>query len=166
MKQKGLFVSIAIALSLGGFALPAAKTDAAEYERHEPIVVENVETSPDAPHVIEGYEIANPDEPGIQVRHVDHVVIRNNYLHDCGTKISEKIQDKVEATGDARCAMMSHPDETGAINVFDAKTVEISGNRVTNNDYGIRVWATAREPTELSYPAIKCETTADRISSR
>jgi len=150
MMQKGLSASIAVVLSLGSFALPAAKTDAAEYEPHDPIVVENVETSPDSPCVIEGYEITNPDGPGIQVRHVDHVAIRNNYLHDCGTRISEKIQDKVKATGDARCAMMSHPEKTGAINVFDAKTVEISGNRVTNNDYGIRVWGHSRRADRVA----------------
>jgi len=139
MKTEGLFASIAIALSLGGIAISAAKTDAPEWKSHDPIVVEHVETTPDAPYVIEGFEIANPDGPGIQVRHVDHVVIRNNYVHDCGTNISKKIQDKVKATGDARFAMMSNPRETGAINVFDAKTVVITGNRVINNDYGIRV---------------------------
>jgi parallel beta-helix repeat protein len=140
MKQERLSASIAIALSLGGLAVLAAKTDAVEYKPHDPIVVDHVETSPDAPYVIEGFEITNPDGPGIQVLHVDHVVIRNNYVHDCGTKISKKIQDKVKATGDARLSMMSNPRQTGAINVFDAKTVVISGNRVINNDYGIRVW--------------------------
>ena len=68
------------------------------------------------------------------------MVIRNNFLHDCGTKISEQRQRLVKETGDARKGMLDKPFETGAILVFDAKgTVEISGNEVRNNDYGIMV---------------------------
>ena len=110
------------------------------YQPHDSIVIQNQPTSPDHPLVIEGYEIANPDGPGIQVRDTDYVVIRNNFLHDCGTKISEQRQRLVKDTGDARKGMLDKPFETGAILVIDAKgTVEISGNEVRNNDYGIMV---------------------------
>jgi parallel beta-helix repeat protein len=110
------------------------------YERHDPIVIENHPTTPDAPLIIEGYEISNPDGPGIQVRDTDYVVIRNNHLHDCGTNISARRQQLVTETGDARKAMLDAPFETGAILVFDAKgSVVISGNRVHDNDYGIMV---------------------------
>lgn len=110
------------------------------YQRHDPIVIQNQPTSPDQPLVIEGYEISNPDGPGIQVRDVAYVIVRNNYLHDCGTKVSEQRQELVKETGDARKAMLDNPFETGAILVFDAKgTVQISGNEVRGNDYGIMV---------------------------
>ncbi len=110
------------------------------YEPHAPIIIQNQPTSPDNPLVIEGYEISNPDGPGIQVRDTDYVIIRNNYLHDCGTKVSEQRQQLVKETGDARNGMLDKPFETGAILVFDAKgTVQIAGNEVRNNDYGIMV---------------------------
>jgi len=110
------------------------------YRQHAPIVIQNQPTSPDRPLIIQGYEISNPDGPGIQVRDVDYVVIRNCFLHDCGTKISERRQRLVKETGDARKGMLDKPFETGAILIFDAEgTVEISGNEVRNNDYGIMV---------------------------
>jgi len=110
------------------------------FEPHAPIIIRNQPTSPHKPLVIEGYEISNPDGPGIQVRDVDYVVIRNNFLHDCGTKVSAQKRLLLEETGDARKGMLDKPFETGAILVFDAKgTAEISGNEVRNNDYGILV---------------------------
>ncbi|MBU0456866.1 MAG: right-handed parallel beta-helix repeat-containing protein [Nanoarchaeota archaeon] len=110
------------------------------YTLHDPIVIENLETTADKPYIIEGYEITNPTGPCIQVRHTDHVIIRNNYIHDCGTKISESIQKKIRnGEGDARLAMMSNPDSTGGMNVFDPLTVKISNNKIINNDYGIRI---------------------------
>ncbi len=128
-------------MAIPGFLLLSlAVSFSPDYEPHGPIIIEHQPTSPDQPLVIEGYEISNPDGPGIQVRDVDYVIIRNNYLHDCGTKISERRQRLVEETGDARKGMLDQPFETGAILVFDAKgTVEISGNVVRNNDYGIMV---------------------------
>ena len=128
-------------MALPGFLLLTLAISAApEYQQHAPIIIQNQPSSPDKPLIIEGYEISNPDGPGIQVRDVDYVIIRNNFLHDCGTKISEQRQRLVKETGDARKGMLDKPFETGAILVFDAKgTVEISGNEVRNNDYGIMV---------------------------
>ena len=127
------------------------EADVSSYVLHEPIIVENVDSSPDEPYVIEGYEIANLDGPGIQVRHVDYVVIRNNYIHDCGTNISEDIQEKITTgVGDARLATMDNPFDTGGIMVFNAKRVEISGNRVINSDYGIVVQEYGMRAEEVS----------------
>jgi len=122
------------------FVLLSITAAAEPYQSHGPIVVLNKPTSPDAPLIIEGYEIANPDGPGIQVRDVDYVIIRNNYVHDCGTNVSQRRQRLVQETGDARKAMLDKPFETGGILVFDAKgSVQVYGNRVRNNDYGIMV---------------------------
>lgn len=110
------------------------------YELHKPIIVENIQNSVDKPYLIEGYEITNPDGPGIQINRVDHVVIRNNYIHNCGTKISEGIQRQIMETGKTTLAAMNKPFDTGGIMVFDAKTIKIYDNKVINNDYGISVF--------------------------
>ena len=117
------------------------EADVSSYVLHEPIMVEGIPTTPDAPYIVEGYEITNPDGPGIQIRNVAYVIIRNNYIHDCGTKISEQIQEDIgSGKGDARLSMMSEPFKTGGIMVFNAEgSVEIHDNEVVNNDFGIRV---------------------------
>ena len=117
------------------------EADVSSYVLHEPIIVEGIPTTPDDPYIIEGYEITNPDGPGIQIRNVAYVIIRNNYIHDCGTKISEQIQEDIgSGKGDARLSMMSEPFKTGGIMVFNAEgSVEIRDNEVVNNDFGIRV---------------------------
>jgi parallel beta-helix repeat protein len=116
-----------------------SKFDDFVYEEHDPIIVENIPTTPDNPYVIKGYEITNPGGPCIQIKNVEHVIIRENYIHDCGIEISEEIQEKIKNSGDARLAMMNAPDKTGGINVFNPLTIEISNNNIINNDYGIRV---------------------------
>lgn len=128
---------------LGLFPLPcvpfAAGAERA-YRRHPPIAIENLPTSPERPLVIEGLEISNPSGPGIQVRDVDHVVIRDNLVHGCGAEISLERARRVREAGDARKAALDAPFETGGILVFDARgEVEVSGNEVRDNDYGILV---------------------------
>jgi len=149
VNQEAKLLSAIIILFLTTLVLSVPTSETRRYETHDPIIIENVQTGSERLYIIEGYEISNPDGPGIQVHNVNHVIIRNNYIHDCGTKISETIQEKVEATGDARHSMMRNPDLTGAINVLNAQSVEISGNRVVNNDYGIRVWNHSRKAAKV-----------------
>jgi len=120
------------------------------YDLHKPVIVEKIQTTPDKPYIIEGFEIANPDGPGIQIREVDHVIIRNNYIHDCGTKISEEIQRQIRDIGKMRLSALSKPFDTGGILIFDAKTVEIYNNKVINNDYGIYVMGYNKRPVKVS----------------
>ena len=132
-------ISIATVAAL--LILPICNTVSA-YEMHEPIYIEHRKTTEDNPLVIEGYEIANPGGFGIQVLHVDHVIVRNNYIHDCGIEISNRIRDEIlSGSKDARASAMRNPRETGALNIFDAKTVVISNNTIVNNDYGIRIYS-------------------------
>ena len=132
-------ISIATVTSL--FVLPICNLVSA-YEMHDPIYIEHQETTEDNPLIIEGYEITNPGGPGIQVLHVDHVIIRNNYIHDCGIEVSNRIRDEILSGGkDARAATMRTPRKTGALNIFDAKTVVVSNNKIVNNDYGIRIYS-------------------------
>lgn len=136
------FVSILLLSCPGTYGLmDISAEDTTGYVAHAPIVIECIETTPDDPYVVSGYEISNPDGPGIQIREVDYVVITNNYIHDCGTNISAGIQDRIRSgEGDARLAAMDAPFDTGGILVFDAIEVTICGNIVENNDYGIHVW--------------------------
>ncbi|MEA1994236.1 MAG: right-handed parallel beta-helix repeat-containing protein [Euryarchaeota archaeon] len=136
---KSIFV-LAV-LFCGFFYILTVCSDTSEpYISHDPIIVEGAPSSPENPYIIDGYEITNPDGPGIQIRHVDYVVIRNNYVHDCGTEISEAIQEEIKDGGLATLAVMDEPFKTGGILVFDAKHIEIYNNTVINNDYGIKVW--------------------------
>ncbi len=131
-------------------AVPSTVSNSS-YRLHDPIIIENVPSSLDNPYIVEGYEISNPDGPGIQIRNVEYVVIRNNYVHDCGTAISEKIQERIRrGEGDANLAMMRDPFETGAILVFGAKHVEIYDNTISNNDYGFRVCSHDRRMDHVS----------------
>ena len=123
------------------FGLFPREAVADSYTIHEPVIIENIETTADNPLIIEGYEISEPDRPGIQIREVDYVVIRNNYVHDCGINYSLAIKEQIEAgNGGANLAEMNTPFETGGILVFEARHVEIYGNQVINNDFGIYVW--------------------------
>lgn len=120
------------------------------YDIHKPIIVENIHTTIDEPLIVEGYEITDPNGPGIQIRGVDYIIIRNNYVHDCGTKISERIQDQIKETGKTTLSAMNKPFDTGGILVFDAKRVEVYNNDVINNDYGIYIWGHSKRPEKVS----------------
>ena len=56
---------------------------AGTYEKHAPILVENLHAPADDPYVIEGYEISSASSNCIEVRNSENVIIRNNHLHDC-----------------------------------------------------------------------------------
>lgn len=120
------------------------------YEAHSPILIENVKNDEKNPLIVEGYEISNPNGYGIQILNVDYVIIRNNYIHDCGIQISQKIQDKIKETGKTTLYAMDKPFETGGIMIFDAKRVELYNNKVINNDFGISVWGHNRRAEKVS----------------
>jgi parallel beta-helix repeat protein len=109
------------------------------YELHDPIIIRTAveDNSPSNPYIIEGYEITNTDGPCIFIEGVDHVIIRNNYLHDCGTDKTAEIldlQDKEGCVSDGGDFM-----ETGALDVYKPKSVQVYNNKLINNDYGMRI---------------------------
>lgn len=120
------------------------------YEIHKPIQVENIHTTSDSPYVVSGYEITNPDGAGIQIREVDYVVIKNNYIHDCGVNISEDRKKKIKERGKTTLAAMNKPFDTGGILVFEAVSVEIYNNEVINNDYGINVFSNRKRAEKVT----------------
>ncbi|MBM3212153.1 hypothetical protein FJZ33_08035, partial [Candidatus Poribacteria bacterium] len=132
------------------FLLTLSSSLSFSYDLHKPIMVENIQSTADKPYIIEGYEITNPSGPGIQIRQVDYVIVRNNYIHDCGTKISEEIQKQIRNTGKTTLAAMNKPFDTGGILIFDTKSVEMYNNKVINNDYGIYIWGHNKRPDKVS----------------
>jgi parallel beta-helix repeat protein len=110
------------------------------YEEHEPIIIRHTVEGNSAsnPLIIEGYEISNPGGPCILIENVDHVIVRNNYLHDCGTGISAEVIANNPRDDDCVGRMENFMD-TGALNIFRVGSVEIHNNKIVNNDYSIRV---------------------------
>jgi hypothetical protein len=113
---------------------------ASAYEQHDPIIIRNpIEgNSASNPLIIEGYEISNPGGPCIFVENVDYVVVRDNYLHDCGTDISAEIIENNPRDDDFIGQMKDFMD-TGALDLFDIKSGEVYDNKIEHNDYGIRI---------------------------
>jgi len=72
----GILISLIVISSVSGGFVSA-------YEIHDPIVVENVHATADDPYVVENYEISSSTENCIVIKNSKHVVVRNNFLHDC-----------------------------------------------------------------------------------
>jgi parallel beta-helix repeat protein len=89
------------------------------------ILIEDIHATADDPYIIEGYEISNPDGNCIEVQNSSYIVIRGNYLHDCGYNLMEKEEDH-------------YPHYDGlAIKVGNSKHVIIENNEVIDNLNGI-----------------------------
>jgi parallel beta-helix repeat protein len=97
------------------------------YEAHEPIIITDIHATADDPYIIEGYEITNPDGTCIEVKNSEHVIIRNNYLHNCGTALQDE-----------------EYHEGYALLVGDAEDVTIEGNVVKENLKGVTAYRTQR----------------------
>lgn len=99
------------------------------YVIHEPIVLENTHATADNPYIIEGYNITSTDGNCVEIRNCSHIIIRNNYLHDC------EINRETEYYG----INLEETDETRgfAILVSDSEDVTIDGNFLLYNKQGI-----------------------------
>ncbi|MBU0706254.1 right-handed parallel beta-helix repeat-containing protein [Patescibacteria group bacterium] len=99
------------------------------YEQHKPILVENVHATEDEPYVIEGYEISNPYGDCIKIIDSENVIIRNNYLHDCGTdKTFQKNTD--------------HYQKGYATIIGDSSDIIFENNKLDNNFRGFIAYST------------------------
>lgn len=107
---------------------------------HQPIIIRHpIEgNSASNPLIIEGYEISNPEGPCIFIENVDYVIVRNNYLHDCGTDISAELIANNPRDDDC-VGMMTDFMETGALNLFRVASAKVYNNTLLNNDYGMRI---------------------------
>ena len=99
------------------------------YERHAPILVENMHAPADNPYVIEGYEISSGSANCIEVKNSANVIIRNNYLHDCTWSI-----DPAEPYSQ---------DEGFAILIGNSAGIVVEGNLLEKNKMGLAAYGTS-----------------------
>jgi hypothetical protein len=110
------------------FAILISRYDFA-YEQHDPILLDGIHATVDEPYVIEGYEITNPTGDCIKILDSEHVIIRNNYLHDCGTdKAFQNLTD--------------HYREGYATLVGTSEHITFEGNRLEGNFRGFMAYST------------------------
>lgn len=98
------------------------------YEPHEPILIEGIHATAEEPYIIEGYEITNPSGICIQVMNSEHVIIRNNYLHDCG--VDEIYQQEME-----------HYSEGYAVLIGKSSDITFEDNHLEHNWRGFMAYA-------------------------
>jgi len=110
---------------------------AAEYDSHEPIYLEHIHATADAPYIVEGYDITSADGNCIEIHNSEHIIIRNNYLHDC--QIDRDASDFGIDTDD-----YDNDDEGFAIIIGDCEDIRIEDNRLDYNKQGILVYRTQR----------------------
>jgi hypothetical protein len=53
------------------------------YEKHDPIFIEGMYATADEPYIIEGYEISSSEKNCLEIKDSEHVIIRDNYFHNC-----------------------------------------------------------------------------------
>ncbi|MCD4705287.1 right-handed parallel beta-helix repeat-containing protein [bacterium] len=113
-KKRYLFIALFfIIFPIGAFA----------YEKQEPILIENIHATKENPYIIEGYEISSDIANCIEVKNSEHVIIRNNYLHDC--TFSKDPNEPLSWT------------EGRAIVVKNSKDILIENNILLKNKIGI-----------------------------
>jgi len=98
------------------------------YDIHKPIFIEDMHATADNPYIIEGYEISSESANCIEVINSEHVIIRENYLHDCIW--SKEPEEKLSWT------------EGRAIVVKGSKNIRIENNRLEKNKIGIFAYQT------------------------
>jgi len=100
------------------------------YEIHEPILIEDIHATAENPYIIEGYEISSDTANCIEVKNSEHVIIRNNYLHNC--TFSKDLDEPLSWT------------EGRAIVVKDSEDILIENNKLLKNKIGIFAYKTKR----------------------
>ncbi len=93
------------------------------YQPHDPIQINNINATEENPYIIEGYEITNPIGDCIKIINSKNIIIRNNYLHDCGT--DKDFQKRTD-----------HYQEGYAVLVGDSSNVVFENNKLNNNYRG------------------------------
>ena len=93
----------ALPLLLLLIVLPQTNT---AYEPHDPIQIDGMHAAAEEPYIIEGYEISNPGGTRIKVMKSENVIIRDNYLHDCG-------EDGIAVTSQIYGPSFTAPDTFG-----------------------------------------------------
>jgi parallel beta-helix repeat protein len=97
------------------------------YQTNPPIILDNIHATPEAPYIIEGYEITNPEGDCIKITNSKNIIIRNNYLHDCGT--DKEFQERTD-----------HYQEGYATLIGNSKNIVFENNRLEKNFRGFMAY--------------------------
>lgn len=122
------------------------------YTVNDSILINNIQATPENPYIIEGYEISNPNGTCIEITNSKNIIIRNNYLHNCGT--DEEFQRKTD-----------HYQEGYATLIGDSSNIFFENNILDRNFRGFMAYntpylrATNNKITNtLQYSPLWCET--------
>jgi parallel beta-helix repeat protein len=99
------------------------------YTASSPIFIENIQATSENPYIIEGYEISNPEGTCIKVINSKNVIVRNNYLHNCGT--DQEFQIKTD-----------HYQDGYATLIGDSSNIIFENNVLDNNFRGFMAYST------------------------
>lgn len=130
-------------------------TAKADYVQHDPIIIKDVHATTETPYIIEGYEISNPTGDCIKIINSKNVIIRNNFLHDCGT--DKNFQKETD-----------HYQEGYGTLIGDSSFITFESNKLDNNLRGFMAYNTPNltvlnnEVTNtIQYSPLWCERCSD-----
>lgn len=98
------------------------------YQPHESILIADIHETAEEPYIIEGYEITNPSGSCIKIMNSQNVIIRDNYLHDCG--VDEIYQQEME-----------HYSEGYAVLIGKSSDITFEDNHLEHNWCGSMAYA-------------------------
>ncbi len=130
-----LAVSVLTALAAIGLMIPEVRADS--FSSHAPILIEDIHATAENPYVIEGFDITSTDGNCIEIRNSEHVIIRNNYLHDCQID-----RDAIDYGIDVKD--IDNDYRGFAILIGDCEDITIESNRLDYNKQGILLYRTQR----------------------
>jgi hypothetical protein len=143
-----IFMKRFLVVFLFAIALPRYEP---AYEQHDPILLDGVHATADEPYIIEGYEITNPKGDCIKILNSEHVIIKNNYLHGCGT--DKEFQQRTD-----------HYSEGYATLVGKSEYITFENNTLDGNFRGFMAYSTAhlngannQITNTLQYSPLWCE---------
>lgn len=123
LRMCSLFIKINLfVFTLFGLCLPVLA-----YETHASIQIKDIQATPENPYIIEGYEITNPSGDCIKIINSKNVIIRNNFLHDCGT--DKDFQKRTD-----------HYSEGYAVLIGDSSNMVFENNILENNFRGFMAY--------------------------
>jgi len=125
------------------------------YEKHEPIKLKDIHATAEDPYIIEGYEITNPTGDCLIIMNSEHIIIRQNYFHDCGT--DENFQKQTD-----------HYKEGYASLIGNSSNIVFENNELDNNFRGFMAYNTPNLKAKnnkiintIQYSPLWCERCSD-----
>jgi parallel beta-helix repeat protein len=130
------------------------------YTTHQPILIENIQATPENPYIIEGYEISNPTGDCIKVLNSKNIIIRNNYLHNCGT--NKSFQKETDHYQEGYATLIGESSNvTFENNVlennfrgfmgYNTTYLKASSNKITNTTQYSPLWCERCSNSEFSF---------------